>query len=501
MLRLHRIRSVLRRQDGISLIMAIGVLGVLSMSGVTVVYSANTNARSAAYSMENGSAYDLAEAGLNEMMAILSKPQNNALNGNLLPQTTREYAGGTVTWSGTLDVAAGRWSVTSTGRTRNPTGTANDVVRTLSARVPITLNRSQPVNNPVWNFLMALRTGNSCDMTLQSSVVISAPLFVEGNLCLDSSSRITGGPLIVRNQLKNLNSSTSVGSSSSPVNEVHVVNGCKWMSNAVQNPCRNGAAPTNSNVWATVLDSDPMSVVVPQVDFAGWYDAAIPGPKMNCTAADGARTGTPPTFENETVNPTRNNSVPGVFNLTPSSSYTCRVGPATSPFGEISYNASTRTLTVAGTIFIDGSAWVNSSNAINYDGQATLYLSGTFLMTGSGQLCGVVTNNACNNAAWNPNTEMLTIVANGSGTSGSEVGAGNSIALKSSTRFQGGLWGTNAIWIDSSVQTAGPMVGSTLVITSSVQASPWATISAMPTGVPGNPEAYAQPNPPEFFSG
>jgi len=42
--------------------------------------------------------------------------------------------------------------------------------------------------------------------------------------------------------------------------------------------------------------------------------------------------------------------------------------------GEISWNATAKTLTVKGTIFIDGSAKV--SQTANYNGQATLYLSG-----------------------------------------------------------------------------------------------------------------------------
>ena len=83
--------------------MAIGILGVLTISGTTLVYYSNSNARSAEFSKDNSSAYDLAEAGINEMAAILNNPANNALNKYLLPSTTHTYDGGTVQWSGTLD--------------------------------------------------------------------------------------------------------------------------------------------------------------------------------------------------------------------------------------------------------------------------------------------------------------------------------------------------------------------------------------------------------------
>src|SRR5215210_4137260 len=80
------------------------------------------------------------------------------------------------------------------------------------------------------------------------------------------------------------------------------------------------------------------------------------------------------------------------------------------PSGELSWNATTKTLTVKGTIFIDGSARVSNGALNTYNGQATLYLSGTFRQTGS--LCGSVSAGACAFSTWNPNTELLTIVAN-----------------------------------------------------------------------------------------
>ena len=67
--------------------MAIGILGVLTMTGTSLIYYSSTNARSAEYSDDKSSAYDLAEGGINEMMAILSRPENNALNQYLLGYT------------------------------------------------------------------------------------------------------------------------------------------------------------------------------------------------------------------------------------------------------------------------------------------------------------------------------------------------------------------------------------------------------------------------------
>jgi hypothetical protein len=130
--------------------MAVGILGVLTLAGATLVYYSGANARSAQYSTSNASAYDLAEAGLDEMMAVLSKPENNALNQYLLPQTTDTFDAGSVTWSGTLTqsvTGAFTWSVSSTGKIRSPNG-ASQVTRTLTAKVPVVPTYSQPLTIP-----------------------------------------------------------------------------------------------------------------------------------------------------------------------------------------------------------------------------------------------------------------------------------------------------------------------------------------------------------------
>jgi len=66
------LRRLLRRQDGITLVMAVGILGVLTVSGTTLIYYSSTNARSVSYSTGNANAYDLAEAGINIEYAYAS---------------------------------------------------------------------------------------------------------------------------------------------------------------------------------------------------------------------------------------------------------------------------------------------------------------------------------------------------------------------------------------------------------------------------------------------
>ena len=217
--------------------------------------------------------------------------------------------------------------------------------------------------------------------------------------------------------------------------ETYVGGNCRYGGGSWATPCTG-----NQDSRRIYSKKDPPSYIVgvnnvaplipePAADWATWYENSIPGPAQSCTTVSG----TPPTFD--TNYPNRDNSVSSAFELTPASSYTCRVGPPGSPSGELSWNASTKVLTVAGTIFIDGSAKV-TNNALNqYNGQATLYLSGTFVTNNSTKFCGGVSGGNCDFAAWNPNTEMLTIVTNGSG---GLAGTGNGFKIDNNSYFQGG---------------------------------------------------------------
>jgi hypothetical protein len=151
---------------------------------------------------------------------------------------------------------------------------------------------------------------------------------------------------------------------------------------------------------------------------------------------------------------------------------------------------------VAGTVYIDGSAKITNGSLNQYNGQATIYLSGTLLI--EGKLCGGVSGSNCDFAAWNPNTEMLTFVANGNG---GQAGTGNSILVNNNSQFQGGLFATANVEYSNNSRSDGPIVGSTIKFSNNVQNDSFPTITTVPAGMPGNPAVYAQPNPPQLYSG
>jgi hypothetical protein len=497
-----RLLRLLRREDGISLVMAVGVLGVLTIAGTTLVHYSSSNSRSATYSRENTDAYVLSEAGVNEMMGVLANPENNALNKYLLgynadgtiTKTTHEYDGGTVTWWGTFDEATRRWSLTAIGKTKNPTGNVRDVERKLTAKVPVVPTYSQPLNNPAWNYIYSRATGGVCDTTIGQTVNIVSPFYVAGNLCMQNQAKISSGPLVVHGSVTMTQTANAIGSASNPINKAEVKNGCKWTNNALHNPCLYGTGQSGKdNLWANTITNTPPQIAEPVPAWDDWYLNGSPGPYYPCSLAN---SGPVPTFDNDQGSAQapdiskRNNSVPGVFELTPATSYSCKTAG-----GELSWNASTRVLTAQGTIFIDGSAKVENGQTNTYNGHGSIYLSGTMLFKNS-KLCAIADGSNCTTTSWNPNEKMLVIVANGSG---GQVPSDTTVQLVSA-HFQGAVWATRAIDVNTTSLVDGPLDGSPVKLGQSSN-STFPSFTIVPVGMPGNETVYAQPSPPQLYAG
>jgi hypothetical protein len=106
---------------------------------------------------------------------------------------------------------------------------------------------------------------------------------------------------------------------------------------------------------------------------------------------------------------------------------------------------------------------------------------------------------SCDFNAWNPNSEMLTIVANGNG--GTNVNPGDSIQFDNNEFFEGALYATNAVEFGNNMSVGGPVVGSQILLSNNLMTFNFPTVTTVPVGMPSNPAVYAQPNPPEMFSG
>jgi hypothetical protein len=568
-----------------ALVMAIGISVVLTIAGTTAIAYSTSSATEAVQTRSGQSAFSLSEAGLADAFAVLNVPTNNALDPTTLPACTtneKKYSapdanrtstsgwlhstldGGDFDYCGTLVRKDALWYIASIGSTRNPNRASGKVTRTLEATVTITPTVTQPANNPVWDYMYSTHTGSACDQTLNNNVNGGSWMFVAGNLCLSNNVTVGSSRLVVNGNL-DLSNNASVGTGPGSRVETYVGGNCRYGGGT-------WAACSGNQDGRKIFSSLPAGghgvthspipvVAAPTTDLTTWYDDAMPGPHQSCTSSSG----TPPTFDN---NASRDNSVATPFDLTPASSYSCRVGPgasttlvstvgavattipaasangfpttqfririddelmtvtggfgttswtvtrgtnSTTPVahvanqtvewdtptsGEIAWNAATKTLTVTGTIFIDGSAKVNDGALNTYNGQATIYLSGTMYFNGS--LCGGVSGGNCNFAAWDPNKELLMIVADGTG---GQVNVADSIQMANNYSYQGGLFGTGNVEYGNNAYSDGPVMASQILLSNNVTTNSFPGVTTVPTGMPGNPIVYAQPNPPQAYAG
>jgi hypothetical protein len=491
----------LKNDDGIALLMSIGVLLVLTIAGTTVIAYTSSNTRSGTLSKTNTASFSLAEAAFANAMSILNNPVNDPLAQSTLPMTeatatSMTYENGTAKWYGVLDRNNAIWNITALGLHNNPTGTGGaPVKRKLTAKVTVVQINSQQEENDAWNWIYARRTGNACDMTLNNAINGSSRLYVAGNLCLHNAAAISNGPLIVRGNLDLTHKDAFVGAATSMSTrvETYVGGNCRRLSGSWSTPCTGDQdalrifSKRNPSNFIVGVSNSPTFIPEPVANFALWYEHGIPGPSQPCTTSSG----TPPVFD--TNYPTRDSSAP-TFQLTPGSSYSCRVGPVANPSGELTWDAATKTLKVAGTIYIDGNVTATNGQVNSYEGRASLYMSGTFVVDSGTKLCASISGTSCNFSTWDPNTEMLTIAANGTDASS------NGIVVNANSAFQGALFATQNIYLNNNVALDGPIIGNTVIINNAVTTDSFPTIVNVPVGMPGDETIYAQPNRPELFS-
>jgi Tfp pilus assembly protein PilX len=511
---LNRLRDRLHDERGIALVLALMTMTVLTIVAGTTIYYSTSSEHTSSRSKAADSAYRLAESGINNAMATLGYSQTNALSPTALPNsesvaTSQSYATGTAKWWGTLNSDTKMWTIYGKGFVQSPIANTATVTRTLSATMQVTYSYQQPVNTQAWNYVYLTAKGgaNTCDFLLDNNVEFDAPLYMEGNLCLNNNATIRedlASPkipvsIIVKGKVAFANG-TSVGiSTTNTVSSAYIVGGC---GTTLSNVHTCVPAPTSGHdplyVAGGGFSTVAPAIDPPSVDWVndGWYANASPGPLHGCTTTSG----TPPVFDGGPApNDTQQNlTAPyangsgGTVNLTPAASYTCKTTA-----GELSWNATTHTITINGVIYIDGNVTIGDGAVDEYNGQATMYVSG--YATIGGTMCGKrnATNTDCDFSAWDPNTEMWILAAHG------DDGSGNSVVLPDSTgdRWEGGIYATNAIGVANNGTIEGPIIAGTFKTNNNFVVEPFPVITSVPLGAPGNPNVYAQPNPPGGYSG
>ena len=506
-------------ERGQSLVLALLVLTFLAVSLGTVMFFTAGNQRNANYQKTAQIATSLAEAGVNNAVSVLANPNNSCclevdptvdpahavLPGPAATPQSQIYNGNKVQWWGRLDTKADGskvWTVFGRASVPNPAGpSGSQVVKLVSAQVRVNAPPSNNFRVGVWNTVYSpFGPTSGCDTTIGQGINIAVPVYVGGNLCMGQNATISkpvyvGGYLFFQNKQSQIGCAVTNGNgcqTPAPVTSAHVGGYCQVSSGGQVNPCKSEPVPgnqPNTNIWVagaptslTGPAADLVGVSAPDICWdgnqgaaacstntpaGGWYTFASPGPLNPCGTV----------LPGQTITPAFDSTVPGngwndslqstVFNLTPATSYMCK-NPGQ---GELSWDASTRTLTVAGTIFFDGSITATTSgNApITYKGwgsggactqtgdcQSVIYASGDISIN-SEKLCAVLNaqQTDCNWNNWDPNAKMLIFASHG--PTGVTVGP-------SQTEFQGGLYAYNTVSTGQGAVTEGPLVSGTKTV-------------------------------------
>lgn len=453
---LGRARARLVGEAGIALPLALVTLvSTSSLAGGAIAFAAS-NRGSAKYSEADTQAFTLAEAGLNYAYATLYNSSSPTME-DAVPLRTIALSTGDASYYGTL--SGDTWTLVGIGTVRNPRGLGTaPVVRSVSGKARVGSASRGTANNGIWNYVYA--DNPDVTTTLGNSVNVNIPLYVRGNLVMQNTAQVSGYALQVGGTLEFQNDA-HVGTAASPIQEAHVGGGCRVGSTGgFVKPC----GPTQ-RVNATISDSTPTSFTKPPADFGTWYYNSKPGPRHGCTTGS-----FPGGFDNDAL---PNNSR-AVVDLTPTTAYDCRVyDSAGALVGQLTWAPGANgpgTLTIAGTIYFDGSVEFRQYNEAVYSGRATIYAAGDITFANQTTLCG---DPQCD-ADWNPQQNLLAFVS------------GGDVRVGQQSNFQGAIYAVGDYTESNNSTFWGPIIADTVTLSNST------TNHYVPIGtlMPGMPATY-----------
>lgn len=391
-------RALARLQDesGIALVMALGVMFVLAIVLTTTIFFTSASLRHANSSNAGQKAYAIAEAGLNDAVSQLvpyytgSPAVDGGTGGTISSGGSKSFTGGTVSWSGTFNYTTNIWSLTGTGTVANPTG-GSAIVRSAKAEVPITpgvpfaYQYGYFMGDPTAPCSLIDNSGGaslavyvaSCLTFGGAATIVEPPPGTPPSLDLYVGGGATAAdptPKISPSLDMGDKGSAKVGTSTNTIRSAVVVGGCKFHNNPTT--CSSGSS---SQVWAAAYGSTPNPQPLPTADPATVYARA------NWSAA-ACTSGSQP-FDNNT---TRNSSK-GTVALLGLAKFDCTAKSTSgSTVGRLAWDPASHSLTVSGTIFIDGNLDVGSNQHALYTAgtSATIYVNGTVSFHNDGSICG-----------------------------------------------------------------------------------------------------------------
>jgi hypothetical protein len=455
---------VLRRlshdDHGIALVLSIVIAATFAVSTAAVASFMVSNEGTANRGRDIARALNVAEAGLNNAVSVLSQVDSNGSMavGSTLPSTSISVDGGAGTFRATK-TGARDWIVYGDGTSPN-----GRVTRRLSLQVHADIaTTTTPASGAyAYGFFVAATTGCT---TISGNAPIQVPIFVRNDLCLSGNAAITepstgSATLTVYVGGKYTATSTpTIGTSGRPIGKFTNVGTCTRQSQIVI--CSNSA---QSKVYANSYSSTPSTLTKPPVDAAGVYAS---GRWRTPTCSLGTFT-----FDNDS---TKNASLGSVDLLQGNTrpSFDCTVtNTSGTTVGRLAWNQITKLLTISGTIFIDGGLNFSGQSQANYTGFGTIYANGSVTTNGQAAICGppsVVSGSTCI-GEWLPSLATLEIVAL------------NGWPMSGQSEFNVVAYVVGDYSAAGGAMVTGPVISDTATLSGN---SKFAAVTEPPTGAPG----------------
>ena len=433
----------LAREDGISLVMALIFMAVLTIGTTATLTAVNSNERHFGRDRQVNRALNISEAGLNAAVARLKASPATATS---LSPASGTLDAGMWSYSATRAQDASNpdlyiWTITSTGT--SPDGkvqriTSTQVSQTITHHSTTTTTSTPASAAYLYGFYMGDTSSNCTTVTdsgnnFSGNGDVRLDIYVRGSLCLQGNGAILQPAgtsntisLYVGGKFKYQGSNPTVGTSSAKIKKATIVGGCLRNNSAVT--CSSSA---NSHVYANTYSSTQVDIPKPTID-TSWYTNAKPGPMYTCNndPTNSANVSTYPSgytatqFKNAVfdTDTTRNTSLAAV-DLLAFGSFDCRYYESDGTLsGRLAWTSgSPGTLIVYGNVFIDGNLIAQGTEYAVYEGRGNLYVNGTVTFAGQAQICALPTSGSPCLGNYASSTNLLEIVAVNAGNAASAV--------------------------------------------------------------------------------
>jgi hypothetical protein len=400
------LRQLAFSESGQSLVLALVVMSALTISIGALISFTTGNEAQFSRDRESARAFHVAEAGLNNALAVIANADDNdvqAVGSVLGPYNfSLDGASGTYTMHKYLktDPACGVSSATSPNGKITRTIQETAYWKTASTPLDAIFNYGLVVDN---QGAACTDTHGTAPLTIKD-VWISGDFCPAGNVGLQPPAAHTGSVYI--GGVYQGRNNTNIGTSALPYQTADIVGGC--VNQNTPEICSDSA---NSNVYADAPPTvDPSSLTLPDINATTTYNS---GNWSTPTCTGGSFT-----FDNDS---SKNGSLSTTTLMPSGGNFDCTVNNSNGDIvGHLAWNSTTKQLSISGTIWIDGNVDLSNSGTYVKDSVVsganggTIFVNGTVSGSSNITVCGpaasgVATGYGCP-TTWDPNQGMLGIV-------------------------------------------------------------------------------------------